>query len=93
VIGEAQLAKMKPGVGLVNTSRGGSIDENALMAALNSGHVKAAALDVFVGEPAPRADILSHPKIISTPHVGGSTVEAQDRIGVELAEQIISLLK
>jgi D-3-phosphoglycerate dehydrogenase / 2-oxoglutarate reductase len=93
VLGEAQLAKMKPGVGLINTSRGGSIDEDALIAALDSGHVKAAALDVFVGEPAPKEHVLSHARIISTPHIGGSTVEAQDRIGEELADQIISLLK
>lgn len=93
VLGAAELAKMKPGVGLINTSRGGSIDEDALIAALDLGHVKAAALDVFVGEPAPRADLLSHAKVISTPHIGGSTVEAQDRIGEELADQIIALLK
>ncbi len=93
VLGKDQLAKMKPGVGLINTSRGGSIDEDELLAALDSGHVKAAALDVFVGEPAPNEHVLSHARIISTPHIGGSTVEAQDRIGVELADQIISLLK
>jgi len=93
VIGQTQIEMMKPGVGLINTSRGGSIDEDALIAALDSGRVKAAALDVFVGEPAPREDVLSHAKIISTPHIGGSTVEAQDRIGVELADQIIALLK
>ena len=92
VLGKDQLAKMKPGVGLINTSRGGSIDEDELLAALDSGHVKAAALDVFVGEPAPNEHVLSHARIISTPHIGGSTVEAQDRIGVELADQIISLL-
>lgn len=93
VIGKAELDQMKDGVCLVNTSRGGSIDEDALIEALDSGKVKAAALDVFVGEPKPSEKILAHPKIISTPHIGGSTVEAQDRIGVELADQIISLLK
>jgi D-3-phosphoglycerate dehydrogenase / 2-oxoglutarate reductase len=93
VIGSAELAKMKKGVALVNTSRGGSIDEDALLDALNSGHVKVAALDVFVGEPAPRADLLAHPNILSTPHIGGSTMEAQDRIGEELADQIIALFK
>jgi D-3-phosphoglycerate dehydrogenase / 2-oxoglutarate reductase len=92
VIGANELEKMKHGVGLINTSRGGSIDEDALIAALDAGKVKAAALDVFVGEPAPREDVLSHPKIISTPHIGGSTVEAQDRIGLELADQIIAIL-
>lgn len=92
VLGANEIALMKNGVCLVNTSRGGSIDEDALIAALNEGKVKAASLDVFVGEPNPRADILSHPNILSTPHIGGSTVEAQDRIGVELADQIINLL-
>lgn len=92
VLGASEMALMKDGVCLVNTSRGGSIDEDALINALNNGKVKAACLDVFVGEPNPRADILSHPKILSTPHIGGSTVEAQDRIGVELADQIINLL-
>jgi D-3-phosphoglycerate dehydrogenase len=92
VLGPNEIALMKNGVCLVNTSRGGSIDEDALIGALNDGKVKAACLDVFVGEPNPRADILSHPKIMSTPHIGGSTVEAQDRIGVELADQIITLL-
>jgi D-3-phosphoglycerate dehydrogenase len=93
VLGEKELAMLKDGVGLVNTSRGGSIDEDALINALNSGKVKAAALDVFVGEPAPRADLLAHPKVLSTPHIGGSTEEAQDRIGEELADQIIALFK
>lgn len=93
VIGAEELSMMKDGVCLVNTSRGGSIDEDALIAALDSGKVKAVALDVFVGEPNARQDVLAHERILSTPHIGGSTVEAQDRIGVELADQIISLLK
>ena len=67
VVGAEELAKMKPGVCLINTSRGGIIDEDALLASLESGQVKAAALDVFVGEPAPRADILAHPRVLSTP--------------------------
>ena len=92
VIGANELERMKDGVALLNSSRGGTIDEDALLAALNSGKVKAAWLDVFVGEPNPRAEVVSHPRIISTPHIGGSTIEAQDRIGVELADQIIELL-
>jgi D-3-phosphoglycerate dehydrogenase / 2-oxoglutarate reductase len=92
VLGADEMSRMKDGVCLVNTSRGGSIDEDALIAALDAGKVKAATLDVFVGEPAPRADLLTHPKIMSMPHVGGSTLEAQDRIGLELADQIIQLL-
>lgn len=92
VLGAAELAKAKDGVCLVNTSRGGIIDEDALISALDSGKVKAAFLDVFTNEPTPREDLLKHPRIMSTPHIGGSTVEAQDRIGVELADQIIDLL-
>ena len=92
VVGSTELARMKDGVALLNSSRGGTIDEDALLEALDSGKVKAAWLDVFVDEPSPRQDVVSHPRIISTPHIGGSTVEAQDRIGVELADQIIELL-
>ena len=91
VIGAAELAKMKPGSFLTNAARGGSVDEDALLAALNSGHLAGAGLDVFVGEPAPRADVLSHPKLALTPHIGAATAEAQDRIGLELAAQINAL--
>ena len=93
VIGAAELARSKDGVCIINTARGGSVDEDALIAAIDEGKVKGAALDVFVGEPNAREDVLNHPKILSTPHIGGSTVEAQARIGVELADQIIRLLK
>ena len=91
VIGEAELAAMKPGSFLVNAARGGSVDEDALMAALNAGHLAGAGLDVFVGEPAPRADVLAHDKLALTPHIGAATSEAQDRIGLELAAQIAAL--
>ena len=91
VIGEAELAKMKPGSFFTNAARGGSVDEDALMAALNSGHLAGAGLDVFVGEPAPRADVLAHDKLALTPHIGAATSEAQDRIGLELAAQIAAL--
>ncbi len=93
VIGAQEIELMKDGVGIVNTSRGGSIDEDALMKGLESNRIKAAALDVFVNEPTPREDVLKHPRIIATPHIGGSTVEAQDRIGLELADQIIKILQ
>ena len=66
------------------------IDEDALINALNNGKVAAAALDVFVGEPSPRTDVISHNKISLTPHIGAATVEAQERIGTELADKIIS---
>ncbi|HZY38949.1 MAG TPA: D-2-hydroxyacid dehydrogenase [Mucilaginibacter sp.] len=89
LIGEAELARMKKGVGLVNISRGGLIDELALVAALDSGKVAFAALDVFDNEPTPREEIIKHPKISLTPHIGAATNEAQERIGVELASLII----
>lgn len=90
LIGEAELAKMKDGVILANTSRGGVINEDALIAALNSGKVRGAALDVFIGEPSPRRDLLEHPGISITPHIGAATAEAQFNIGTELAEKLIA---
>ena len=84
---------MKKGVGIINASRGGIIDEEALLDALESGQVGFAGLDVFENEPNPEIKLLMHPNISLSPHVGGSTVEAQERIGIELADQIIELLK
>ncbi|HVW96293.1 MAG TPA: D-2-hydroxyacid dehydrogenase [Mucilaginibacter sp.] len=89
LIGAEELEKVKKGVGLVNCSRGGLIDELALIAALDSGKVAFAALDVYDNEPTPREEILKHPKISLTPHIGAATGEAQERIGVELANLII----
>ncbi len=93
LFGAAELAQTKKGVGLVNISRGGLIDELALIDALNSGQVSFAALDVFDNEPTPREEILKHPKISLTPHIGAATNEAQERIGVELASLIIGHFK
>ncbi len=90
LIDAAAFEKMKDGVYLVNTSRGGLIEEDALLDALASGKVAGAGLDVFVGEPTPRAELLNHPQITVSPHIGGSTLEAQSAIGMELAEQIIA---
>ena len=92
VIGEKELAMMKNGVGLVNAARGGVIDEVALIAAIDNGKVAFAGLDVFESEPSPEIQILMHPKISLSPHIGAATGEAQDRIGTELAEQIKTLL-
>lgn len=89
VIGAAELATMKKGVVIINTARGGVINEDDLLAALNSGQVAAAGLDVFENEPKPRPDLLKHPNVSATPHIGASTNEAQDRIGIEIAEKII----
>ena len=93
IIGAAELESMKPGVGIVNCARGGVIDEVALVKALDSGKVLFAGLDVFENEPNPEITILMNPKITLTPHIGAATLEAQDRIGTELASQIISILK
>jgi D-3-phosphoglycerate dehydrogenase len=89
VIGEAQFDLMKKGVRLVNAARGGVIQEDALINALDSGKVSFAALDVFENEPTPAKALLAHPKIAATPHIGAATLEAQDRIGLELADLII----
>ena len=93
VIGKSEFDVMKTNVGVVNCARGGVMDEVALLDALDSGKVLFAGLDVFENEPNPEIKILMHPKISLTPHIGAATDEAQDRIGTELAEQIISLLK
>ncbi|MFY7707802.1 MAG: NAD(P)-dependent oxidoreductase [Flavobacteriales bacterium] len=93
VLGEQELAKCKKGVILVNTSRGGVIEEAALMNSISSGHVGAAALDVFVGEPKPNVVLLTHKGILSTPHIGASTNEAQERIGLEIAERVKEIMK
>lgn len=91
MIGTPELEAMKPHAFLVNAARGGSVDEDALLSALDAGTIAGAALDVFVGEPAPRQDVLDHPKLALTPHIGAATSEAQDRIGLELAAQIQAL--
>lgn len=88
VIGAEEFAAMKNGAIVLNAARGGSIDEDALLAALDSGKIAHAALDVFVNEPTPRADVLAHAKISLSPHIGAATAEAQDRIGGELASII-----
>ena len=93
VIGKEEFPLLKDGVGIVNCARGGVIDEVALIEALDNNKVLFAGLDVFENEPNPEIQILMHPKISLTPHIGAATGEAQDRIGTELAEQIISLLK
>jgi len=90
VLGEEELRIMKRGSGIVNAARGGVIDEDALLEALNSGQLAFVGLDVFENEPSPRADILTHPRISVSPHIGASTAEAQERIAAELAQTIIA---
>nr|WP_315151559.1 D-2-hydroxyacid dehydrogenase [uncultured Flavobacterium sp.] len=92
VIGEKDFELMKDGVGIINCARGGAIDEVALIEALDSGKVLFAGLDVYENEPNPEITILMNPKISLTPHIGAATEEAQDRIGTELAHQIIQLM-
>ncbi len=86
------FAKMKDGVVILNAARGGTIDEDALLSALESGKVAAAGLDVFENEPTPRPTLLNHPKVSCTPHIGASTVQAQEKIALELADKLIAKL-
>jgi D-3-phosphoglycerate dehydrogenase len=88
-----EIALMKKGIIVINTSRGGVILEDDLIEGLNSGQIAHACLDVYENEPVPYKGILKHPKISMTPHIGAATNEAQERIGVELAEKLISALK
>jgi D-3-phosphoglycerate dehydrogenase len=93
VIGKKELGMMKKGAGLINAARGGVVDEVALLDALESGQLSFAGLDTFDNEPVPAMQVLMHPKISLTPHIGAATKEAQDRIGTELAQQIHSILR
>ena len=93
VIGEAELNMMKEGAALINAARGGVVNEVALVAALDSNKLSFAGLDTFENEPTPAVQILMNSKISLTPHIGAATNQAQDRIGSELATQIISILK
>ncbi|HKE19154.1 MAG TPA: phosphoglycerate dehydrogenase, partial [Kofleriaceae bacterium] len=91
LIGAAALARMKRGALVVNAARGGLVDEEALVAALDSGHIAGAALDVFVEEPPPAGSkLVAHPRVICTPHLGASTEEAQEKVAIEVAEQIVA---
>ena len=93
VIGAKEIEKMKDGVGIINAARGGVLDENALLEAIESGKVSFAALDTYENEPTPAIKLLMNESISLSPHIGAATNEAQERIGIELAEQIISILK
>ena len=93
LIDDSEIALMKNNVGIINCSRGGIISEVALVKGLDSDKILFAGLDVFDSEPTPAVQILMHPKISLTPHIGAATLEAQDRIGTELASQIISILQ
>ncbi len=91
VIGPIEMGKMKKGVILLNAARGGVVDEDALLEALDSGQVSGAGVDVFVGEPKPRIDLMRHAGISLSPHIGAATGEAQERIGLEIASIVAEI--
>jgi D-3-phosphoglycerate dehydrogenase len=93
ILGREEIEKMKDGVGIINASRGGVVDEVALVEALDSGKVAFAGLDTFEEEPSPAIKVLMNGKISLSPHIGAATKEAQERIGYELAHEIIKVLK
>jgi D-3-phosphoglycerate dehydrogenase len=94
MIGKDQFAVIKKGVRIINCARGGIIDESALIDAINAGQVEGAAFDVFEEEP-PAADhpFLKHPKVIVTPHLGASTIEAQENVAIDVSEQLLHILR
>lgn len=92
VLAKKEFDQMKDGAILINASRGGTVDEDAMLEALESGKLAAAGLDVFEDEPTPRKEIMQHEKISLTPHIGASTAEAQEKIGIELANKLNALL-
>ncbi len=93
LLGAQQFALMKAGTRLVCTARGGVVDEDALRAAVDSGMLAGAALDVFTYEPPPPGSIAAHPKVIASPHIGAQTKEAQARAAVDISEEVIAVLE
>ena len=90
LIGAEEIALMKDSAIIVNTARGGAVDEDALLEAIDNGKLGGAALDVFENEPNPRPELLNHPKISVSPHIGASTLEAQANIGLEVADKVLA---
>jgi D-3-phosphoglycerate dehydrogenase len=93
LIGPLAFSEMKDGVRIVCAARGGIIDESALVAALNSGKVAGAALDVFAQEPPGQTDAVLHPRVIATPHIGAQSLEAQSRASEDIANEVLSVLQ
>lgn len=93
LLGAEQFARMKTGARLVCLARGGVVNEDALRAALDEGHLAGAALDVFASEPPQAGSLAEHPKVIASPHVGAQTKEAQTRAGVAIAEEVLTVLQ
>ena len=94
-ITSTEFAKVKKGVVIINCARGGVVSEKDLLSALNDGTVRYAGIDVFENEPFTDAqkDLINHPHVSVTPHIGASTDEAQDRVGIEIAERVVEILK
>ncbi|KAJ9200714.1 hypothetical protein DTO164E3_3864 [Paecilomyces variotii] len=97
MISACEIAQMKPGSRILNVARGGTVDEVALLAALESGHLAGAAVDVFTSEPpetnSSAAKLISHPRVVATPHLGASTMEAQESVSIDVCEQVLQILK
>ena len=92
IVDAAALATVKKGVRIINCARGGLVDETALRAALDSGHVAGAAFDVFIEEPASNNPLFGHPNVVCTPHLGAATTEAQENVALQVAEQMSDYL-
>ncbi|KAK7526046.1 D-isomer specific 2-hydroxyacid dehydrogenase [Phyllosticta citriasiana] len=96
MIGRAELAKMKPTARVLNVARGGVIDEEALLEAIEAGKIGGAGIDVFTSEPpqpdSPASRLVAHPKVLATPHLGASTVEAQENVSIDVCQQVVSIL-
>ncbi|KAJ9250615.1 hypothetical protein DTO207G8_5992 [Paecilomyces variotii] len=97
MISACEIAQMKPGSRILNVARGGTVDEVALLAALESGHLAGAAVDVFTSEPpetnSSAAKLISNPRVVATPHLGASTMEAQESVSIDVCEQVLQILK
>jgi D-3-phosphoglycerate dehydrogenase len=93
LIDKETIDRMKDGIYLVCTARGGIIDEAALLNSLNSGKIAGAALDVFENEPPTNSELINHPHLIATPHIAGQTGEAQNRASIDIANEVLAALK
>jgi D-3-phosphoglycerate dehydrogenase len=93
LINQSMIEKMKDGIRIICAARGGIIDEMALLTALNSGKVAGAALDVFAAEPPVESELVKHPKVITTPHIAGQTVEAQVRSAFDISNEVLAALR